>query len=102
MHSLEKPTLYQWYGEQVVGLNSIRKVVSDLLTSANLNGHLTNHSLRCTGTSRLFRSGVDKKLFREFTGHRSDALDQCELTSEEQYKAMSNIIGGESLENSTE
>ena len=99
LRSLEKCTLNQWYGEQVVGPNSIRKVVGDLLKSVNLDGHFTNHSLRCTVTSRLFQSGMDKKLIKEFTGHHSDALDQYEVTSELQRKEMSKVIGGESLEN---
>ena len=84
----------QLYGEQVVGLNSIHKVVGNLLKSANLDGHFTNHSLRRSGTSCLFQSDVDKRLIKEFTGHRSDALDQYELTSRDQRQFISDVIGG--------
>ena len=95
LHSLEKPTPTQWYGEQVVGLNSIRKVVGNLLKSAQLDGHFTNHSLRRSSTSRLFQSGVDRKLIKEFTGHQSDALNEYEITFDHQRKAISNIISGD-------
>ena len=91
----KKPSLTQWYGEQVVGLNTLRKVTGNLLKSVHLDGHFTNHSLRRSGMSRLFQSGVDPKLIREFTGHRSDALHDYEVTSDQQRQQMSNIIQGE-------
>ena len=79
--SLEKKTPAQWYWEQVVGLNTLKKVVSEMSKKANLEGFFTNHSLRRTSTTRLFRQGVDRKLIKEFTGHSSDALDQYQITS---------------------
>ena len=95
LRSLDKPSLTQWYGEQVVGLNTLRKVTGNLLKSVHLDGHFTNHSLRRSGMSRLFQSGVDPKLIREFTGHCSDALHDYEVTSDQQRQQMSNIIQGE-------
>ena len=94
LRSLEKPMPTQWYGEQVVRLNSLQKVVSNLLKSANLDGHFTNHSLRRTGASRLFQHGIDKKLIKEFTGHHSDALNSYDVTSEKQRQSPSKIISG--------
>ena len=95
LRTLEKPTPVQWYGEQVVGLNTIRKVVGNLLKSANLDGFFTNHSLRHSGTSRLFQSGIDKKIIKEYTGHHSNALHAYETNSNEQRKELSNVISGE-------
>ena len=91
LRSLEKPTVTQWYGEQVVGRNTLRKVTGRLLKNVKL-GHYTNHSLRRRGTSRLFQAGVDTKLIRKFTGHRSDALYAYETTSDGQRERMSKII----------
>ncbi|CAB3997374.1 Zinc finger MYM-type 2 [Paramuricea clavata] len=45
------------------------------MEKAGVNGHFTNHSLRATAVSRLFREGVDDKLIKGVTGHRSEALD---------------------------
>ena len=59
--SFEKINPAQWYGEQCVGKHTLRKVVSDLLKNAKLDGYFINYSLRCTGTTRLFQAGVDRK-----------------------------------------
>ena len=63
--------------------------------SVKIEGFFTNHSLRQTGTTRLFRQGVDRKLVKEYTGHSSDAVDQYQITSDEQREKISNVIGGE-------
>ena len=91
LHSLEKPTITRWYGEQVVGLNTLQKVTGKLLKDVK-KGHYTNHSLCRSGTSWLFQVGVDPKLIREFTGHRSDALYAYETTSDEQCANASKIV----------
>ena len=96
LRSLEKITPMQWYGEQVVGLNSIRKVTGELLKHV-AEGFHSNHSLRRSGTTRLFHKGVDSKLIREFTGHKSDALFAYETTSDEQCQDMSEIIQGQNV-----
>ena len=69
LRSLEKFMPTQWYREQVVGSNTLRKVTQRLLKNAKLDGFFTNHSLRRSGTTRLFNNGVDRKLVKEFTGH---------------------------------
>ena len=85
----------QWYGEQVFGKNLISKVVGNLLQSANLNGYFTNHSLHCTGATRLFHAGLDRKLVKEFTGHTSDAIDKYQVTSHDQREEISKVIHSE-------
>ena len=95
LRSLEKVNPAQWYGEQVLGRNSIVKVVGKLLKSANLNGYFTNHSLRRTGTTRLFHAGIDRKLVKEFTGHTSDAVDKYQITSEMQRREISEVVHGD-------
>ena len=44
----------------------------------------TAHSLRIACATKLFDSGVEEKLLRERTGHRSDALLTYEKPSLEQ------------------
>ena len=66
-----------------------------MLKSAHLDGFFTNHSLRRSGTTRLFQAGVDRKIIKEFTGHTSDAVDNYQVTSHEQKRQMSEILAGE-------
>ena len=54
LKSLTKPKPTQWYGNQVVGQNSIAGVVKVLMEEAGIEGFFTNHSLRRTGGTRLF------------------------------------------------
>ena len=82
----------QWYSSQMVGLNTLKKTVGKLLKSAELDGFFTNHSLRRTGTTRLFQADVSRKLVKEFTGHRSAAVDQYQITSNPQHQQMSEIL----------
>ena len=95
LHSLEHTNPRQWYEEQVVGCHTLTLVVKELLKSAKLDGHFTNHSLCRTGTTQLFQAGVDKKVIREYTGHRSDAINKYQITSGAQKEKVSSILYGE-------
>ena len=95
MQSLQRPTPKRWYSNQVVGQNSISKVVKQMMKDANIEGFFTNHSLRRTGGTRLFRGGIDRKLVKETTGHRSDSVDAFQITSDEQRAKTSEIIRNE-------
>ena len=94
LRSLEKPNPGQWYSTQVVGLNTLKKTIGELAKLGNCDGFFTNHSLRRSSTTGLFQAGLPKKLIKEFTGHRSDALDKYEITSEDQRATISNVISG--------
>ena len=74
LQSLQKVTSNQWYGEQVVGQQSISKVIKKLMEEGDIQGYFTNHSAHRTGGTCLFQAGVDRKLVKEATGHTSDAI----------------------------
>ena len=92
LQSLTKTNPAQWYSENVVGINAIRKVVKNLLYAAEIDGYFTNHSLRRTSSTRMFQGGIDRKIVKEVTGHRSDALDKYQVTLVQQKQAVSEII----------
>ena len=102
LQSLPKPTPNQWYGQQVVGQHTIAKVVQTLMKDAGIPGFFTNHSTRCTGGTRLFNAGVQRKLVKECTGHASDAIDKYQITSDEQREMLSSIIAHKHETNVTE
>ena len=59
-------------------------MVKEICAEASIDGK-TNHSLRATGATCLFRSNVPKKLIQEVTGHRSiEALRKYQRTSDDQ------------------
>ena len=63
-----------------------------MMYDAQISGYFTNHSAWRTGRTRLFRAGVDRKLIKEDTGHRSDVVDKYQIMSEKQRAIMSDII----------
>ena len=97
LQSRVKFTPSVWFAGQVVGENSIAKVVKELMKEAKIEGFFTNHSLRRSGGTRLFNAGIDRKLVKEATGHRSDAVDAYQVTSDHQRCEMSKVIANPPL-----
>ena len=95
LQSLQKPTPSKWYASQVVGQNTLGKVIKTMLHDARIDGYFTGHSLRRSGTTRLFQAGVERKIIKEITGHKSDAVDCYAITSDEQKQQISEIIAKE-------
>ncbi|KAK6174876.1 hypothetical protein SNE40_013441 [Patella caerulea] len=62
------------YAAAPVGRNTLANTVKRLCEAAGFKGFFTNHSLRATCATRLFRSGVDEQLIAKTTGHRSNAI----------------------------
>ena len=64
-----------------------------LCNGIGLEGHYTNHSLRRTCATRLFREGVEEQQIMSITGHRSTkAVRLYKETSHEQQEETSKII----------
>jgi len=81
---------------QPCGRNFLGGVVKSVCEEVGVYGK-TNHSLRATGTTRLFAANVPEKLIAERTGHRStDALRMYERTSVKQQETVSSIIASSS------
>ena len=58
-----------------------------MCSQVGISGHKTNHSLRATGTTRMFEAGVPDKIIQQRTGHRSaEALHLYERVSVEQQR----------------
>ena len=67
-------------------------MVKDMCTEASI-GKKTNHSLRATGASAMFRANVPEKIIQKTTGHRSiEALRSYERVSTEQHKAVLKVL----------
>ncbi len=56
----------------------LEKKLATICKHAGIAGNITNHSLRATSATQLYRSGVPEKVIQERTGHRSlEALCGC-------------------------
>ena len=54
-----------------MGHNSLGATVKRLIDKVGVSGFYTNHSLRRTCATRLYRQGADDQQIMSVTGHRS-------------------------------
>ena len=82
----------RWFHDRPVGANKLREVVKDIAEKAGLPGFYSNHSLRSTSATKLYRGNFDEQLIQEITGHRSLAVRSYKRTSDGQRKDASKCI----------
>jgi len=71
------------------GQNYLASLVKDVCKEAGIEGDKTNHSLRATGTTRMWEGNVPEKLIQQRTEHHSlEALRTYERTSVTQQRAV--------------
>ena len=81
-----------WYEGALVGKNKLGNMVKEMYFEAGIESK-TNHSLRATGATSMFRSNVPEKSIQNVTGHRSlEALRKYEKTCDDQHQAVSKIM----------
>ena len=83
-----------WYFDIPVGHIILSRKLSDMFTHAGLDcDGVHNHSLRATGISRMYNSGIAEKLIMERSGHLSvGGVRQYERTSDQQRVKVSEVI----------
>ena len=74
-----------------VGFNTLNRFLPDMCEAAGTK-RKTAHCLRVTYASSLFNVGVDRKIIRDRTGHRSNAL-KYEKADEKVQTNVSAILG---------
>ena len=55
--------------KQRVGINVLKRILSELSEKSGVGVHYTNHSLRATAIIRMFNCGVPEKVIAENSGH---------------------------------
>lgn len=96
LQALKKPTDDQWFGNAVVGIHTLEKMVSQMCKEAGIEGYKTNHSLRATAATRLYEAGLDEQLITEVTGHRSLSVRSYKRTTTAQKRHISSVLAGPS------
>ena len=81
-----------WYDDAPVGVHKLQTTIGRMCTEIGLKGHYTNHSLRATCATRLYRNNVQDQLVKSKTRHRSNALWDYKRTSEEQLQSVSDSL----------
>ena len=81
-----------WFLDRPCGINRLRDVVKDICSKAQLPGFYSNHSLRSTSATKLYRNNIDEQLIQKITGHRSLAVRSYKRTCDSQRKMASNLL----------
>ena len=63
-----------WFTKMAIWHNKHKMVVSKIISDAGFEGYYTNHSLRATTATRLFRAIIPEQLILEQTRHLSNAI----------------------------
>ena len=92
---LSKPKPHMWFSLQSAGHNKLEGVVKGIMSAAGSVGNFSNHSLRASTATRLYRAGVSDQLIKEQTGHRSNAIESYKRTSDIQKRNVSRVISGQ-------
>ena len=82
-----------WYSSVPLGKHTLQSKFKNMCSEAEISGNKTNHSLRATAATEMFRHGVPEKFIQERIGHRSlEALRSYERLDEVQHKAVSTLL----------
>ena len=82
-----------WYTATPIGKHTLNDKVKKMCLTAGVQGNKTNHSLRATGATQMYESGVPEKIIQERTGHRSlEGLRSYEQSNAQQHQAVSTIL----------
>ena len=79
--------------KQRVGINTLKNMLPELSRKCGTDVRCTNHSLRATAITRMFRNGIPEKVIAETSGHGSTSALWCyEHTAAEQKVAVTACI----------
>ena len=85
-----------WFERTVVGHNKLSGMVKEMLRAAGIDdSNKSNQSLRATGISRMYSSGVPEKLIMERSGHiSSEGVRMYERSTAKQHQIVSDVLSG--------
>ena len=83
-----------WYCDQPYGFNKIKSTVREVCKMAGLVGKFTNHSLRTSCTSRMYKNKIPEQLIKEVTGHRSECVRTYKRMPDELREIASKTVSG--------
>jgi hypothetical protein len=91
---LTTPAGSVWFSLAPVGHNKLKDIVKTMMQMAGYHGYYTNHSLRATTATRLFKEHIPEQMIMEQTGHRSNAINNYKRTTDEQKRLVSAVLQG--------
>lgn len=84
-----------WYAVSPCGENKLGSMVKEMFAEVGVCDK-TNHSLRATGATELYRANLPEKIIQQRTGHRClKALRTYERTTSQQHLAVSRILSSD-------
>ena len=86
-----------------MGINQIGQIMSRIARRAGLVGKYSNHSIRRSMCTQLFKKGVDSELIRQLSGHKTvQGLAPYTTASVDQQKSMCAILQRDKIKKSVD
>ena len=74
-----------WFSTVPVGWNKLDRMVKEMFKEVNIAGK-SNHSLRITGATHMYKHGIQEKTIQSWTGHIVEVLRVYERPGVEQHR----------------
>jgi integrase len=58
-----------WFERRVIGKNTLDQRVKEMGKETGVEGNFSNHSLRATAVTRMFKAGLPEKQIMKRSGH---------------------------------
>lgn len=94
---IQNPKDSKWYKPVPFGVHSIQNATRDLFKFSNIDGFISNSSLRRTAQNRLLQGGVPDSVIKKKTGRISESADLAYVEPKLYEKEMSAALYGESI-----
>ena len=92
---IPNPKDNKWYKPVPLGIHSIQNATKDLFKFSNVEGFISNSSLRRTAQNRLLQGGLPDTAIKKKTGRISEAADLAYVEPKLYEKKMSEVLYGE-------
>ena len=80
------------YGKQSLEVNKLEGLMKEMCQKAGLVGNYTNHSVKRTCVTSLYKAGLDQKSIMDRTGHRSTAVRGYKSKTDEVEQKVSEVL----------
>ena len=98
IHHQRKPDSETWFKGQPLGENSLRYIMKNMASKAEIPGRKTNHSARKTTCTKLLHAGVAPTTIQQLTGLKNvQSVNNYAIASNEMQHQMSDILSNKSI-----
>jgi len=87
-----------WFERHPIGKNMLNKRVKAMCKEAGLEGNFSNHTLRATAVTRMFKAGLAEKQIMKRSAHQSvEGVRTYQREDPDEKRVVSNVLSSSSV-----